>query len=54
MVLLLVLLVVLLFAGMGFALHFLWFLAAIFLFLWLVGFALGRGGKAGRHRFYRW
>ena len=54
MVILLVLLVVLLFAGMGFALHFLWILAAIFFLMWLVGFALGRGENSGRHRFYRW
>ena len=54
MVILLVLLVVLLFAGIGFALHFLWILAAIFFFMWLVGFALGRGENAGRHHFYRW
>jgi hypothetical protein len=54
MILLLALLVVLLFAGVGFALHFLWIVAVIFLVIWLVGFALGRGESAGRHHFYKW
>jgi hypothetical protein len=54
MIILLAFLIVLLFAGLGFALHFLWFVAAIFFLVWLVGFALGRGESAGRHRFYRW
>jgi len=54
MVLLLVLLIVLLFAGLGFALHILWIAAVIFALFWLVGAALGRGETAGRHRFYRW
>jgi Flp pilus assembly protein TadB len=52
--LLLAFIIVLLFFGLGFALHFLWIIAAIFLFLWLVGYAVGRGESAGRHRFYRW
>lgn len=54
MIILMAFLIVLLFAGLGFALHFLWFVAAIFFLVWLVGFALGRGESAGRHRFYRW
>jgi hypothetical protein len=54
MVLLLALLVVLLFFGLGFALHVLWVAAVVLLVLWLVGFALGRGESAGSHRFYRW
>jgi hypothetical protein len=54
MFILLALLVVLLFAGLGFALHALWVLAAVLLVLWLVGFAIGRGENAGTHRFYRW
>ena len=54
MLLLLALLVVLLFFGLGFALHILWVLAVIFLVLWVVGYALGRGESSGRHRFYRW
>ena len=47
MVLLLALLVVLLFFGLGFALHVLWVAAVVLLVLWLVGFALGRGESAG-------
>jgi hypothetical protein len=54
MVLLLALLLVLLFFGIGFAAHLLWIVAVIFFFVWIVGFALGRGESAGRHHFYRW
>jgi hypothetical protein len=54
MLLLLAFLIVLLFAGLGFALHFLWIVAIVLLVFWLVGMALGRGETAGRHRFYRW
>jgi hypothetical protein len=54
MLLLLALLVVLLFAGLGFALHVLWIVAVVLLVVWLVGVALGRGEAAGRHRFYNW
>ncbi len=54
MVILLGFLIVLLFAGLGFALHLLWIVAAILLVLWLVGFAVGRGESAGSRRFYRW
>jgi hypothetical protein len=53
-VLLLAFLVVLLLFGLGFAIHLLWIAAVVFLVLWLVGFALGRGESAGSHRFYRW
>jgi hypothetical protein len=48
------LLLVLLFVGIGFAVHLLWIVAVILFVLWLVGYALGRGESAGRHRFYRW
>lgn len=54
MIILLALLLVLLFAGLGFTLHFLWIVAAVLFILWLAGFALGRGAGAGRHGFYRW
>jgi len=53
MIILLALLFVLLFFGLGFTAHFLWFVAAIIFFVWIVGLALGRG-SAGRHHFYRW
>jgi hypothetical protein len=34
--------------GIGFAVHLLWVTAVIFFFIWLVGFAIGRGkGQAG-------
>jgi len=54
MLIVVVLLLVLLVAGVGFAVHVLWVLAAVLLVLWLVGLALGRGEGAGRHRFFRW
>jgi len=54
MLILLALLLVLIFAGAGFALHVLWIVAVIFFIAWLVGVALGRGEGAGSHRFYRW
>jgi hypothetical protein len=54
MLLLLALLIVLLFFGIGFTAHFLWVIAAVLLVFWLVGLAMGRGESAGRHHFYRW
>ena len=48
-----ILLLVLIFAGAGFALHVLWVLAVIFLVFWLIGVALGRGESAGNHKFYK-
>lgn len=54
MVLLLALLLVLIFAGAGFALHVLWIVAAVLFVAWLLGMALGQGERAGRHHFYRW
>lgn len=54
MLLLLAFLVVLVFAGLGFAIHLLWIIAVVLLVFWVAGFALGRGEGAGRHRFFRW
>jgi hypothetical protein len=54
MVLLLALLLVLIFFGLGFAVHLLWIAAVVLLVLWAIGFAVGRGESAGTHRFYRW
>jgi hypothetical protein len=53
MLILLALLIVLLFFGVGFGAHFLWIVAAIVFFVWIIGVALGRGSN-GRHHFYRW
>ena len=47
----LVLLLVLLLAGLGFALHFLWILALFFFVFWLAGVALGRGERRGTTAF---
>lgn len=51
---LLVLLIALLFGGLGFAFHLLWIVAAIVFIAWLVGFGLARGEGSGRTRWYRW
>jgi hypothetical protein len=54
-VILLALLLVLLFFGLGFTLHALWIIAVIFFVFWLIGLAVGRGVSAGgRHHFYWW
>jgi hypothetical protein len=45
-------LVVLLFFGLGFALHLLWVVAVVLFVLWLVGFAVGRGETSGRRGWY--
>ncbi|HEY2565602.1 MAG TPA: hypothetical protein VGI44_17970 [Acidimicrobiales bacterium] len=54
MLILLALLLVVIFAGLGFAVHVLWIIAVVLFVLWLIGLALGRGENAGNHRFYRW
>jgi hypothetical protein len=51
LILLLILLLVILLGGLGFALHALWWIAAIVLIVWLVGFVFRVGD--GRRR-YRW
>ena len=52
---LLVLLLAILFGGLGFAIHALWIVAAIVFIFWLVGFGLARGETAGAgRRWYRW
>jgi hypothetical protein len=48
---LLVLLIAVLLGGLGFALHVLWWIAAIVLIVWLAGFAI-RAGEGSR--WYRW
>jgi hypothetical protein len=53
--LLLVLLIVLILFGAGFALKALWWIAIIVLVLWLLGFVFRGAGSAGaRGRWYRW
>lgn len=52
--LLLVLLIIVVLFGAGFALHILWWIAVAALVLWLLGFLFrGRSGS-GRSRWYRW
>ena len=48
--LLLVLLLILLFGGVGFAVHALWIAALILFVVWLLGFAMSTDGT----RWYRW
>lgn len=54
MLLLAALLVVLIVAGVGFAVHVLWVVAVVLLAIWLIGFVIGRGEGAGNHSFFRW
>ncbi|GGW71924.1 hydrophobic protein [Streptomyces xantholiticus] len=53
--LLLVLLLVLILFGAGFALEALWWIAAVILVLWLLGFVIRPAASGGRRsRWYRW
>jgi len=56
MVILLVLLLAVILAGLGFAVHLLWWIALIVLAIWLVGFLFRSTETAGsgRRRWYRW
>lgn len=49
---LLVLLLALILGGLGFALHVLWWIAAVVLLIWLIGFVVRVGG--GGSHWYRW
>lgn len=54
-IVLIVLLIILLLGGLGFAIHVLWWIALAALAAWLLGFALRAGASAGpRRRWYRW
>lgn len=53
-VILLVLLLAVLFGGLGFAVHALWIIAVIVFLFWLIGFGFARGEGAGAPRWYRW
>jgi hypothetical protein len=44
-IVLLLLLLALIFAGVGFALHVLWIIAIVFFVAWLVGLAFGKGSR---------
>ena len=56
MVILLVLLLAVILAGLGFAVHLLWWLALVVLAIWLVGFLFRAAESAARtrRRWYRW
>jgi hypothetical protein len=51
-VILLVLLLVLIFGGLGFAVHALWVVAGVMAVLWLLGFVVRSAEGGGR--WYRW
>jgi hypothetical protein len=54
--LIILLLILAIFGGLGFAVHFLWFVLIAALILWLIGFFVGGGIEAGRRRkwYGRW
>jgi hypothetical protein len=53
--LILLLLLVLIFFGVGFVLKWLWIIAVVLLIVWLLGFVFRSGGTMGaRRRWYRW
>jgi hypothetical protein len=53
--LIVLLLILAIFGGLGFAAHVLWFVLIAAVILWLIGFLIG-GAEAGigRRRWYRW
>ncbi|MBV8943148.1 MAG: hydrophobic protein [Solirubrobacterales bacterium] len=55
--LIVLLLLLAIFGGLGFVLHVLWFVLIGLLILWLIGWFVGAGSSAfasGRRRWYRW
>jgi hypothetical protein len=51
----LVLLLALLFAGLGFAVHLLWVIAVIVFVAWLIGWGFSSGSTSGRRMWFgRW
>jgi hypothetical protein len=48
-------LILLIFGGIGFAVHFLWYVLIIAVLLWLIGFFVGGVSDGGGRRWYgRW
>jgi hypothetical protein len=55
LIIVLVLLLALILAGAGFAVHLLWWIALIVLAIWLLGFLFRAAeGTGSRRRWYRW
>ena len=53
--LIVLLLILALFGGLGFAVHALWFVLIAALLIWAIGFLFGSGASAGGRRWYgRW
>jgi ABC-type dipeptide/oligopeptide/nickel transport system permease subunit len=52
---LLVLLIAIIFGGLGFATHVFWIVAVVVFIAWVIGFDVARGeGAGGKARWYRW
>jgi hypothetical protein len=48
-------LIIAIFGGIGFAVHFLWWVLLALVLLWLIGFFVGGAAEGGRRRWYgRW
>lgn len=45
-------LILAIFGGLGFAVHFLWFVLIVAVLLWLIGFFVGGVADAGRRSWY--
>lgn len=53
--LIVLLLILVVFGGVGAAVHLLWIIGAVLLILWVLGFMMrGAEGIGGRRRWYRW
>jgi hypothetical protein len=53
--LIILLLIIAIFGGIGFAIHALWYVLIAAVLLWLIGFFIGGVGDGGRRRWYgRW
>jgi hypothetical protein len=52
--LIVLLLIIAIFGGIGFAVHVLWWVLIAAVILWLLGFFLGGSMEGGRRHWYRW
>lgn len=53
-IILIVLLLAVILGGVGFAVHVLWWIALAVLVIWLLGFLVHPGHRAGHAHWYRW
>jgi energy-coupling factor transporter transmembrane protein EcfT len=52
--LIILLLIIAIFGGLGFAVHFLWYVLIAAVLLWLIGFFIGGAGGGERRWYGRW